>query len=290
MRVMGNSSRGLLVMDTIVGLLRFSFLGKCDWFQTRGKKGDSPEVMARQKQALYAETRLAKRFEAFEKICLPAMKAQTDQDFQFWVLTSPELPDPWLTRLHDLCAELPQAQLMVSDARTTSEAYAPALRQAAEAAGRPAIQFRIDDDDAVSRHHVARIRREAARLNDLPGFGLSFLRGLVIGGFSGRPMTYFDAYQAFAAAGAAVRMPEPDGCIYDMNNPRIPRLFPSFTDMRGFGYVQTRWDQGNSAAFKKDRPVEHWFTEISAQQFQDYLADDFPFLQGLELEFVREAA
>jgi hypothetical protein len=53
--------------------------------------GTAPEFW-RGVPMLYAEARLARRFEAFETLCLPSIKAQTDPDFSFWILTSPELP------------------------------------------------------------------------------------------------------------------------------------------------------------------------------------------------------
>ena len=89
--------------DDIVGICRFSFLGKCDWAETTGKDGDTARVMARRRAMLYAPDRLARRFAAFERLCLPSIRAQTDGDFQFWLLTSPEMPADGLD-LDDLLA------------------------------------------------------------------------------------------------------------------------------------------------------------------------------------------
>ena len=40
--------------DDIVGICRFSFLGKCDWFETKNANGDMGELLARRARLLYA--------------------------------------------------------------------------------------------------------------------------------------------------------------------------------------------------------------------------------------------
>lgn len=272
--------------DEIVGICRFSFLGKCDWAETVGKDGAAPELMARRQSMLYAPGRLARRFAAFETLCLPSVKAQTDPDFSFWLLTSPEMPREWLARLRDLCAGVPQIRLILSDSRDTQEALRAPLQAAAEAAGRPVIQFRVDDDDAFSRHHVARLRRHARRFTDMPAFAISYPQGLVFGSYEGEPLSFWRAHQPFIGAGAAVRMRGPGRCIYALNHFQIPKQFPGLTDIEGLGYVQTRWDEGDSVATIWAK-FPKWFQPLTAGQFQHGLAEDFPFLQGVDLSFVQ---
>lgn len=276
---------GIIVRDAIVGICRFSFLGKCDWVDTRGTRGRSSEDLAARIPEIYSETRLERRFEAFEKLCLPSLRAQTDPDFEFWFLTSPELPQTALERLHDLCADLPQVRIILSSERTPQDALANELKAAADKAGRPVIQFRVDDDDAFSRHQVARIRKHAPRFADLPGFGLSYGNGLIFGSFDGEPLNYFHAFQGFIGAGAALRMRLPGRCIYSVLHTQIPRYFPAFTCIDGLGYVQTRWDASDSAGVKDRWP--RWFKKIDEAEFQRQIQDDFPFLDGLDLNFVR---
>lgn len=273
--------------DDIVGICRFSFLGKCDWAETTGKDGAAPALMARRRAMLYAPERLARRFAAFQTLCLPSIKAQTDADFSFWLLTSPEMPGEWLDRLRGLCADVPQIRLIVSDTRDTSDALRAPLQRAAEAAGRPVIQFRVDDDDAFSRHHVARLRRHARRFQDLPAFAISYPQGLVFGSYEGEPVSFWRAHQPFIGAGAAVRMRGAGRCIYALNHFQLPKHFPGLTDIQGLGYVQTRWDEGDSVATIWAK-FPKWFQPLTPQAFQDALADDFPFLQGVDLGFVEK--
>ena len=177
--------------ESIVGICRFSFLGKCDWVDTRSTDGASDEVLTLRQSMLYTEARLRRRFKPFETMCLPSIRAQTDPDFSFWLLTSPELPAPWMQHLAQLCADIPQIRILVSEARLTSDALRPHLRQAARAAGHPVIQFRIDDDDALSGHHVARIRQNAPTFADQPTFAVSSSEGLIFGSLDGREVQYY---------------------------------------------------------------------------------------------------
>lgn len=275
-----------LLGDDILGVCRFSFLGACDWAQTAGRGAPDADLLAQRQALLYAPERLARRFTAFQTLCLPSIKAQTDPDFGFVLLTSPELPAAARTRLQDLCADVPQIRIVFAPQRSTVEAMRPILRQAAEQAGRPVIQFRVDDDDAFSRHQVARIRRNAQRFSDLPAFALSWPQGLVYGSYDGAPVTFWRAHQPFLGAGAAVRMRMPGQSIYAYNHFQLPKHFPAMTDVSGYGYVQTRWDEGDSVASIVAR-FPKWFQQLSAQEFRDALAEDFPFLAVGDLDFAQ---
>lgn len=111
--------------ETIVGICRFSFPGKCDWAATRNEDGASFKVMTPRHALLYSEARLRRRFEAFETMCLLSIRAQTDPDFNFWLLASSELPVPWMRHLEHHRADIPQIRILVSEARKTTDALRP---------------------------------------------------------------------------------------------------------------------------------------------------------------------
>ena len=115
---------GQRMNDRIVGICRFSFLGHGDWIGMRSDAATRSDRLERQIGMLYAEDRLARRLAAFQSMLLPSIAAQTDGDFQLWILTSPELPAAWLARLRALCAPVPQIRIIVSDERTTEDALA----------------------------------------------------------------------------------------------------------------------------------------------------------------------
>jgi len=135
----------------VIGVCRFS------WPALGGFKTehDTPEERAR---FLYAPERLDERFRLFEAFTLPSLRAQTDQDFTFLIVTGDDLPKARRDQLHDLTRDMPQVVI---------EAHPPGihrhvLRDAINRLKRKgvwSIQFRHDDDDAISRRFIAETRR-----------------------------------------------------------------------------------------------------------------------------------
>lgn len=272
--------------DRIIGICRFSFLGKGDWIGTRRQdEGDPVSIMARAPM-LYAPERMAQRMHAFEQMLLPAIKAQTDPDFELWMLTSPELPAEWMARLQAIAAEVPQIRLIVSAKRTTDDALRIPLRQASGQG--PILQFRIDDDDALSRYFVARLRRNAARMSDLPAFGISLSQGLIIRAYRGEPLSYWRTQMPFMAAGAAMRLKAPGRNIYAPPHFDIPRRFPALSDAEGLNYVMIRWEHGNSAPERPEGKYRN-HVEISRESFLEAIAADFPFLAETDFSFILQS-
>lgn len=274
--------------DRIVGICRFSFLGRGDWIGMRGPVALTPDRRDRQAAMLYAPARMASRFAAFEAMLLPSISAQTDADFELWILTSPQLPAVWMARLRDLCAPLPQIRIIVSDEPTTEAALAAPLAQAAAGSGGPPIQFRVDDDDALSQHFIARLRRHVKRFNDMPTFVISMATGLILRRFDQEPVSYWRGLQRFVGIGVAARMPEPGQSVYLYDHFDLPRTLPAFSDVRGLNYVHLRWHEGDSSPLAQ-QSWSNRHIEIGPKKFHASLAEDFPFLIGADLGFLTGA-
>lgn len=80
----------------MLGLCRFSYLG------LRGYQVEHDSIAAR-RAYLYDPDRLARRWLWFQTVALPGWLAQTDPDFTLVIMTGPDLPEPWLGQLRDLC-------------------------------------------------------------------------------------------------------------------------------------------------------------------------------------------
>ena len=96
----------------IVGVCRFSLVGRGDWAAFRGADAEQ-EKAAIQEQAekLFTPERMEARLKSFEQLTLASLKAQTDQDFLFVVLASELMPKRYRRRLEELCASIPQVTL-----------------------------------------------------------------------------------------------------------------------------------------------------------------------------------
>lgn len=145
----------------ILGLCRFSYLGG------RGFQVAHDSLAAR-RAFLYDPKRLARRWFWFENVALPAWLAQKDPDFTLVVMTGPDLPEPWLSRLRGLVGVMPQLRLelvapMEKHIDACMAAVAPHIDASADVVG----HFRHDDDDAVAVDFIQDARRDFERMAPL---------------------------------------------------------------------------------------------------------------------------
>lgn len=138
----------------VLGLCRFSYPAIGGFRVSH----DDPAERAR---FLYHRPRLEERFRLFESFTLPSLQAQTDPDFTFVVVTGDDLPEWAHARLTGLLARLPQAVHRAFPPGVHRGVMQAAINGERDHHGPPSLQFRLDDDDAVSRHFVADIRTAA---------------------------------------------------------------------------------------------------------------------------------
>jgi hypothetical protein len=111
---------------------------------------------------LYAPARMEERFRVFEAITLPSLRAQTDPDFTFLVLIGDSLPPEYLDRLTSLLSDFPQARIVARPPLPHRDVCKAVINDVRKEHPGPCLQFRHDDDDAVSVTFVARLREAAA--------------------------------------------------------------------------------------------------------------------------------
>lgn len=158
----------------VVGLCRFSYpaLGG---FQT---EHDSIEKRI---DYLYQPKRMEDRFRHFEALALPSLKNQTDQDFTFLIVIGSQMPAVYKSRLAEMIASFPQAQILERDPGPHRAVMQDILLEARQTISGPCLQFRHDDDDAVAASFIERLRRTAqdcrALLKTHPMVAIDFNRG-----------------------------------------------------------------------------------------------------------------
>ena len=135
----------------VIGLCRFSYpaLGG---FQV---KHDSIEDRIRY---LYAEDRLEERFRLFETIALPCLRHQTDPNFNLIIVVGDTLPAKHMERLRALAQDIPQIHILPHAPGNHRDVMKGILNAARIDPKAPCLQFRFDDDDAVSLTFVERLR------------------------------------------------------------------------------------------------------------------------------------
>lgn len=271
--------------DLIVGICRFSFLGRGDWAVYAGKPhGSDEEQEARRKMAetLYRSERLEQRFRSFEALTLASIKAQRHPDFHFVVLTSTAMPQQWRERLERLCAGDGRIHLLVSDAGTVNEALLPLLSQIAENGRHRLVQFRLDDDDCLGIEYTAALHRaaEAARQYDV--FAFSMPRGLLASNYAGAAPARYEIDRPFHSAGAAVRPRSPAQTIYSFGHYALMRRFPCILDPRFLGSLQLKLEGHDSRPEVPRRG--NGLRLLEQPEFVENLKRAFPFVRLDELE------
>ncbi|TRW95108.1 hypothetical protein FNJ84_17630 [Paracoccus sp. M683] len=145
----------------MLGLMRWSYLG------LRGYQKDHATI-AERRAFLYDPARLERRWFWFEHVALPAWRAQTDADFTLVIMTGPDLPQPYLSRLQDVVAATPQFRLeLVPPMDRHLEACLAAIRPHIDRDADVVGHFRHDDDDAVAFDYVECARRDFRPITDL---------------------------------------------------------------------------------------------------------------------------
>lgn len=144
----------------VVGLCRFSWPG-IGGFQVEHQSLDERIAY------LYAPERMEERFRTFETITLPPLKAQTDGDFQFIIVIGESLPQAYRDRLAELVSDMPQAVIQAHPPGPHRKVMQAALNAVRADSTDPCLQFRMDDDDAVARVYVERLRQAARDLHSL---------------------------------------------------------------------------------------------------------------------------
>jgi len=142
----------------VIGICRFSYPA-IGGFQI---DHDSPDARA---VFLYAPDRMEERFRYFETLTVPSLRAQTDPDFTFLIVTGTDLPAAYDARLRALTADLPQVVIQPHPPGPHREVMKAAINSVRQP-DTLSLQFRLDDDDALGRDFIARLKAETAARRD----------------------------------------------------------------------------------------------------------------------------
>jgi len=210
----------------VIGLCRFSYpaLGG---FQI---EHETPEQRA---AFLYDPVRMEERFRTFETLMLPPLKAQTDPDFTLAIVVGDAMPEPLLSRLLDLVEDMPQAIIIPREPGRHRQIMREVINLVREDRPTSSLQFRMDDDDAVSVNFVQRLREAAQNLGPLIAknryVGIDFNQGFIAKidkhGISAKPAieTLWTPALAMAVAPGASRG------IMNFSHVKLGRVMPVVT-------------------------------------------------------------
>lgn len=194
----------------IVGICRFSLLGRGDWAAFRNipqnEVQETARILEERKATIFASERLERRFKSFEHLTLASIRAQTDPDFIFLVLASELMPQEYRDRLTALCASVPQVVLRFFPIMNVGEAQQRAFNDLG-LNYLNTLQFRLDDDDALCDAYIRRMRQAVGGIvpNAYP-FAASF-RDVLLCSTGGPHAGIYQWRSPFLGVGAALYHP-----------------------------------------------------------------------------------
>lgn len=138
----------------VIGLCRFSYPA-IGGFQV------GHETVEERMAYLFDPERIEERFRLFETVALPCLRQQTDSDFTMVIVIGDLMPRNMMRRLSDLTADIPQIHIEAHPPKPHREVMKSILNRARTDLNTGCLQFRFDDDDAVSVDFVERLRETA---------------------------------------------------------------------------------------------------------------------------------
>lgn len=246
----------------VIGLCRFSYPA-IGGFQV------DHETLEQRIAYLYAQERLEERFRLMETVALPCLRDQTDQDFELIIVIGDSLPKHHRDRLHDLTADMPQVRIVSEPPRKQREVMKEILNKARKDPSKPCLQFRHDDDDAVSIEFIERLRETVADCPGLiaknPATAIDFNKGYVAEvGADGIAATAIHRPYYVAALGMYVQGNNKQ-TIMNFAHEKILRFMPTVTISDRPMFVRSHNGYNDSRQKKvKQVPVERLDSEQQA--------------------------
>jgi len=264
----------------IIGFCRFSFFGRSD---TKLSYEDREAAFA----TLYDPARMETRFVLFENLLLKAIAGQSNKSFMLHVMTSDVMPAPYKARLRALCGKQPNIRLHLCKSEDLAAEIAPILTGVA-ARHDKIVQFRIDDDDALSVHFIKRLHRwakvvEGETLITLP-------KGLMLFDEDGTPKIQPFFRNLTGAGFAYVTEGAPRKNVFQFAHIASGRRYPAMADPTLYSHIQT-FTSSTDTHVRAHRRIAQYRKQMSegnspaklAEMTDAALAKDFPYvtLDGL---------
>ncbi|MEL7091295.1 MAG: glycosyltransferase [Pseudomonadota bacterium] len=260
----------------VLGFCRFSFFGRSD---TKLSYDDRTAAF----NALYAPDRMETRFLLFEHLLLPSLRAQLDTRFTLYVLTSSCMPDHYKRRLTALCQTVPQIRLIFADTVDIRAVVNPIIGDTAlDRTG--LMQFRIDDDDAISQRYIERLHVWAHSLKGR--IYVTMPKGIMACDQDGAAILH-PMHRGMTAVGLALSSGRRSRrSILTIPHTVVAHRVPSLTDPGICAYLQTFTETTDTARY--GRRQQHKFqaasgfavgSEAAHTQIAQYMESDFPFFK-----------
>lgn len=255
----------------ILGICRFSY-------PALGGFKRMHDTAAEREAYLYETKRMQLRFAHFESLVLPSVRAQTDDDFTFLIVIGQNMPEPWFSRLHDLCAPVTQIKITARKPLKHRLAMQLAIHEELGDDRPESFQFRLDDDDAMGVDFIelsrsiidrtGRLRRRAPRT--AIDFNTGFTATLSADGIIAE-----DVISSFWACGLGVHFAAGDRkTIMNFGHHKLHHEMPSIIHPSPPMYIRAKHVDNDSEAKFHPRRMKPLSSDLSRRFKERFNVDE----------------
>jgi len=267
-------------VPNVFALIRFSFINKSG----QGHVLTTGKSIEERIAAVFAPERMARRFELFEAICLPSLKAQNPDHFHAILLVSSHMPNEYLERLEALVEKTPNISIAVREPGFVPYLFGTAIAELVHGDA-PTVTVRLDDDDALAADYSDRVQKYLIPAHH--EYCLTFAEGYDLtvgqGALEIRPN-----YAPCIAAGLGmISTTSQEFNIYHCGiHVEIPKNFPTLIDTSARMFVRTRHDMADTSAHPKNtfRVGYGPCVPVTEEPIEPDAPERFAFLDGAALK------
>ena len=259
----------------IIGICRFSMIGRGDWKAYRNvDESELEPIYAQKERELFEDVRMAARFQTFEHLTLAALDSQREQNFKLLVISSDRMPQHYQNRLRDLCATRPYILLRFVSPMHVADAQLQILDEIGLELS-DCLQFRLDDDDCLSSDYIRKLRKHGATLWKAHGaFAVSF-PNVIYSVIDGPTQGVYRWFNPFLGVGLAVRHPRRS--VFGFAHYRIPSLMVALTDP-SVPSIVTHYGMNDTPRHAKEILAKRGMKKAPRQDLERLLERHFGFL------------
>lgn len=230
----------------IKGLIRFSYLSENGFAK-------STQGLEEMRKMLYAPARLDRRFALFERLALHSLKLQEDQDFTVGILIGEDFPIDARARLEELLGGFAAAHIVTLPPMVHIQAVRAAYEALPDDADATHIAtFRQDDDDAMHRETIGRVRtigdhvlgfRETAH-----PFVIAFNRGFYLDADAEVPVSEWYERTPLGIGLAMVAQKGDASTVFRRNHRQFTQYYDCYTEVTQPMWIRSVHQDNDSSA------------------------------------------
>lgn len=229
----------------------------------------SPEDVAAH---IFGDRRMGIRMAWFRHVLMPSIRAQTDQDFTFVVLASTVMPQKWQDQLLEAVSGCPAIRLDFVEPGKHWKICNAAFHRYTEPDTDIVAQFRLDDDDALERSYISRVRSDfkqfvAPLYQRFGKVSCDYTRGFILDADSSEARLYRTDSLALTCGQTVYLPPHSRDSLFTWGHHRLHCVMPTVTLNDGNMYLRGRHGTNDTSFRLPKQNIVDWDLSALERRF-----------------------